>query len=176
MSEINRDSRQFIGYEYKEIDLRGERASMYLDCYPSFGWEEDDRGMGGSGRKTVTLKRNRRIINKAELTRLQRHFEACMQELDELDRSKTTQSAISAIIVGIIGTAFMAFSTFAAVHEPPLWILTAVLAVPGFIGWVLPVFIYRRMTARRSKVVAELTEQKYDEIDEICEKGNRLLL
>ena len=78
--------------------------------------------------------------------------------------------------VGIIGTVFMACSTFAAVHEPPLWILTAVLAVPGFIGWVLPVFIYRRMTARRSKVVAELMEQKYDEIYEICEKGNRLLL
>lgn len=176
MSEIKRDSTQFIGYEYKEIDLRGERASMYLDCYPSFGWEEDDRGMSGPDGKTVTLKRNRKIVNKAELTRLQRHFEACMKELDDLERSKTTQSTISAILVGIIGTAFMACSTFAAVHEPPLWVLTAVLAVPGFIGWVLPVFIFRHVTARRSKVVAELMEQKYDEICEICEKGNHLLL
>ena len=176
MSEIKRDSTQFIGYEYKEIDLRGERASMYLDCYPSFGWEADSRSTNGPDGKTVTLKRNRKIVNKAELTRLQRHFEACMKELDELERSRTTQSTISAIIVGIIGTVFMACSTFAAVHEPPLWILTAVLAVPGFIGWVLPVFIYRRMTARRSRVVAELMEQKYDEIYEICEKGNRLLL
>ena len=70
----------------------------------------------------------------------------------------------------------MACSTFAVVHEPPLWILTAVLAVPGFIGWTLPVFLYRRMTARRSKVVAELMEEKYDEIYQICEKGNHLLL
>lgn len=176
MSEIKRDSTQFIGYEYKEIDLWGKRASMYLDCYPSFGWEADDRSASGPDGKTVTLKRNRKIVNKMELTRLQRHFESCMKELDELERSRTTQSTMSAIIVGIIGTAFMACSTFAVVHEPPLWILTAVLAVPGFIGWVLPVFIYRRMTARRSKVVAELMEQKYDEIYEICEKGNRLLL
>lgn len=175
MSEIRRDSTQFIGYEYKDIDLQGKRASMYLDCYPSFGWQEDDRDTSGSGRKTVTLKRNRKIVNKVELTRLQRHFEACMKELDDLEQSRTTQSTISAIIVGIIGTAFMACATFAAVHEPPLWILTAVLAVPGFIGWALPVFIFRRMTARRCKVVAELMEQKYDEIYEICEKGNRLL-
>lgn len=176
MSEIKRDSAQFIGYEYKEIDLRGERASMYLDCYPSFGWEADGRSASGPDGKRVTLKRNRKIVNKVELTRLQRHFEACMQELDELERSKITQSAISAIIVGIIGTAFMAFSTFATVHEPPLWILTAVLAVPGFIGWVLPAFIFRYMTARRSRVVAELMEEEYNEIYQICEKGNHLLL
>lgn len=178
MGGTKRDSTQFIGYEYKEIDARGERASMYLDCYPNFGWQIDERGQAaaGAGQKTITLKRDRKIVNRVELTRLQRHFEACVNELDELERSKTTQSTISAIIVGIIGTAFMACSTFAAVHEPPLWILTAVLAVPGFTGWALPVFLYRRMTARRSKVVAELMERKYDEIYELCEKGSRLLL
>lgn len=176
MSEIKKDSAGFIGYEYKEVETKGNRASMYLDCYPSFGWEADSRGTTGLDGKTVTLKRDRKILNKAELTRLQRHFEACMKELDELERSKTTQSTISAIIVGIIGTVFMTFSTFAAVHEPPLWIWTVVLAVPGFTGWALPVFIFRRMTARRSKVVAELMEQKYDEIYEICERGDHLLL
>lgn len=171
MSEIRKDSTQFIGYEYKELEARGERASMYLDCYPSFGWEADERTANG----IITLKRDRKIINKMELTRLQRHFEACMRELDDLERSKTTNAAIAALIVGLVGTAFMAGSTFAVVHTPPLYVLCTVLAVPGFIGWILPYFIYRKLCAKRSKVVAELIERKYDEIYEICEQGNKLL-
>lgn len=172
MSEIRKDSAGFIGYEYKEIPTRGERASMYLDYYPSFGWEIDERTKNG----TVTLKRDRKIINKMELTRLQRHFEACMNELDQLERSKTATATVVSIIIGLIGTFFMGGAVFMATHEPPLWIPCLILAIPAFAGWILPYFVYKILAAKRAKVVAELMEQKYDEIYEICEQGNRLLL
>lgn len=172
MSNIRKDSAGFIGYEYKEIEAKGERASMYLDCYPSFGWEVDDPTKNG----TITLKRNRKIVNRMELTRLQRHFEACMGELDQLERSKTTGATIASILIGLIGCAFMAGSVFLVTHEPPLWIPSFLLAVPGFIGWILPYFVFRKLAAKRSKVVAELMERKYDEIYEICEQGSRLLI
>lgn len=178
MSEIRRDGAAFIGYEYKELDTIGQRAAMYLDCYPHFGWQIDEReqAANGGGQKTITLKRDRKIVNKMELTRLQRHFEACMDELDQLERSKTTGAAISALAVGLIGTVFMAGSTFAVVHEPPLFLLSILLAVPGFFGWIIPYFLYRHLKAKRTRTVVELMEQKYDEIYEICEKGSRLLL
>ena len=80
-----------------------------------------------------------------------------------------------AIVVGLIGTVFLAGATFAAVHEPPLYVLSALLSVPGFIGWALPYFLYQKLAAKRAKVVAELVERKYDEIYEICEQGNKLL-
>ncbi len=73
------------------------------------------------------------------------------------------------------GTAFLAGATFAATHEPPLYMLCAILAVPGFIGWVLPYFLYQKLAAKRAAVVTELMERKYDEIYEICEQGNKLL-
>lgn len=174
MSEIKRDAAQFIGYEYKEIDVHGEYGSLCLDCYPSFGWEPDERTAEGPKGK-LTLKRARKIVNKAELTRLQRHFEACLDEIRALEKSKTAKATIWAIMVGLIGTAFMAGATFAAVHQPPLVVLSAVLAVPGFTGWVLPYFIYQKLAARQAKVVRELVERKYDEIYEICEQGNQLL-
>lgn len=172
MSEIKKDSAGFIGYEYKEVEAKGNRASMYLDCYPSFGWTVDERTKNG----TVTLKRDRKIINKVELTRLQRHFEACMEELDQLERSKTTAATMAAIVIGLIGCAFMAGSVFLVTHEPPLWVPSFLLAVPGFLGWILPYFAFKKLAAKRTKVVTKLMEQKYDEIYEICEQGNRLLL
>ena len=55
-------------------------------------------------------------------------------------------------------------------------LLSIVLAVPGFIGWIVPIFLYRWMVGRRTQIVDELKERKYDEIYEICEKGHRLLL
>ena len=114
-------------------------------------------------------------MNKAELTRLQRHFETCVDEIGALERSKASNATIWAIVVGLIGTAFMAGATFAAVHVPPRYVLCTVLAVPGFIGWVLPYFLYQKLAAKRAKVVTELVERKYDEIYEICEKGSSLL-
>lgn len=177
MSEIRKVSGQFVGYEYKEIPADGERAAFYLDCYESFGWVLDGRTQesGSAGNGKLLLKRERKITNKMELTRLQRHLEACMDEIRALERSKTTSATIWAIVVGLIGTAFLAGATFAAVHVPPIYVLCAVLAIPGFAGWVLPYFLYQKLAAKRSKVVAELVEQKYDEIYEICEQGNKLL-
>lgn len=177
MSEIRKDGAQFVGYEYKEIAARGERAAFYLDCYESFGWILDERAQenGSAEKGKFLLKRERKIVNKMELTRLQRHFEACMEEIGALEKSKTSAATMWAIVVGLMGTAFLAGATFAVTHEPPLYVLCAILAVPGFIGWALPYFLYQKLAARRAKVVAELVEQKYDEIYEICEQGNKLL-
>lgn len=177
MSEIRKDSAQFVGYEYKEIAADGERAAFYLDCYESFGWTQDGRTREGvpAAKGKLVLKRERKIVNKVELTRLQRHFEACMDEIVALEKSRTSAATVWAIVVGLIGTAFMAGATFAVTHEPPLYVLCTVLAVPGFIGWVLPSFLYKKLAAKRSRVVAELVEQKYDEIYEICAQGNKLL-
>ena len=177
MSEIRRDGTPFVGYEYKEIPAAGEKAAFYLDCYESFGWTADERAQGGgpASKGGIVLRRERKIMNKMELTRLQRHFEACVDEVKALEKSKTTNATIWAILVGLTGTAFMAGSTFAVVHAPPLWVLSVVLAVPGFAGWALPYFLYKKLAAKRARVVSELVDRKYDEIYEICEQGNKLL-
>ena len=92
-----------------------------------------------------------------------------------LERSRTAGTAIAALTIALSGTAFMAGSVFAVAHEPPLLVPAILLAVPGFLGWILPWFVYRKLAAKRGKVVAELVEKKYDEIYEICGKGTQLL-
>lgn len=172
-----RNKAPFIGYEYQEITVPSEQASMYLDCYEAFGWEADEHlaAVSRSYLTVLRLKRNRKIINKAELTRLQRHFEACVQEIDKMERSKTSAATGWALAVGIIGTAFMAGSVFAVTHEPPIYWLCILLAIPAFAGWIAPYFVYRRKVEAQTKKLQPMMEAKRDEIYEICEKGHALL-
>ena len=189
-NERTQNEAGYTGYEYREITVPGEHAPLCLDSSPCCGWEPDPNygpklgggrrapGAGAGGRRTdVTLhfRRVRSICNKAELTRLQRHFDSCVAELQALEQSRTTQAVIAALCTGLLGTAFLAGSTFAATAEPPVIWLMILLAVPGFLGWIVPYFLYRTLVRRKTAAIEPLLEQKYEEINGICEKGSRLL-
>lgn len=175
MEDTGRQRKNFVGYEYKEIIAESSRISFLLDGYECFGWELDENNPSYPKKEVLHLKRNRKIINKMELTRLQRNFEACVKEIETLERSKTSAATIYALVAGIIGTAFMAGSVFAVTAQPSHIILSIFLAIPAFAGWIIPYFLYRRVVRERTEKFTPLIEQKYDEIYEICEKGNKLL-
>ena len=188
MNNNTKSRKDYIGYEYKEVFVERDKVSIYLDAYENFGWIPDDHTQvegyasliniphtGNFGKVALQLKRDRKIMNKAELTRLQRHFESCMNAIDTLEKSKTSFATAVAIGIGVIGTAFMAGSTFAVTAEPPMVLLCILLAIPAFIGWILPYFVYKTLVKRKTAEVNALIEQQYDEIHEICEKGSRLL-
>lgn len=184
MEENGTKQKEFVGYEYKEVIADKSRVSLLVDGYESFGWEvdgnifefyEECKNPQKQNKVILRLKRNRKIINKMELTRLQRNFESCVREIEMLEKSKTSSATMYALILGILGTAFMAGSTFAVTAQPPHIILCILLAIPGFLGWILPYFVYRRVLGKQTEKVTPLIEDKYDEIYEICKKGNRLL-
>lgn len=168
---IETEKEHHITYEYKEITADGEKAAMYQDCYRSFGWEKI-----GENDQKLMFRRSRKIMNRAELTRLQRNFEACMKEIDELQKSKTAKATAVCIGVGIAGTAFMAGSVFAVTASPPVIWLCVLLAIPAFALWILAPLLYPRMVKKRTESINELIENKYNEIYEVCEKGDKLLL
>lgn len=184
MDAVGKGQSNFVGYDYKEVAAEGTRLSLLLDGYENFGWELDQRAAENAGhgngtssmhRQTLRLKRNRKIINKMELTRLERNFEACINEIDKLEKGKTDTATMYALIFGIIGTAFMAGSVFAVTATPPIYILCIILAIPGFLGWIFPYFLYKEIVKRQTERVIPLIEKKYDEIYGLCEKGSKLL-
>jgi hypothetical protein len=176
MSEITKNSDNFIAYEYKEITASRDMEGVYTDGYPNFGWQLDNADSSSIGFSAVRLrfKRDRKIRNKAELSRLQRQFESDITKIENLERSKTTFAIVSAITVGLVGTAFMAGSVFAFIYAEmiPLMII---LALPGFVGWALPYFLYRKIKAKRETVAAGLIDEQYDAIYDVCGKANALL-
>lgn len=173
----NNKSKNFTAYEYKEITVDMEQASLYIDAYENFGWEPDEKMQASPalGKVTLHFRRDRKIINKAELTRLQRNFDACMEEIKSLEASKKSTATAVSIAVGLVGTAFMAGSVFAVTAATPMIPLCIILALPGFIGWLLPIFLFKKMVRHRTKKVAPLIEEMYDELYTVCEKGSKLL-
>ena len=176
MSEIVKEARDFIGYEYKEVNTTGVYASLLIDCYHYFGWVKDDNVPTLPNKTSILrLKRDRHMVNKVELTRLQRKFEAGIEEVELLEKSKKRLGTVVALIIGLLGTAFVAGSVFAVTAEPPRIVLSILLAIPGFIGWGLPCFIYQALVGRETKRVNPMIEAKQDELFNICEKANKLL-
>lgn len=171
------EKQDYIGYDYTELTVEKNQISAYMDGYECFGWvlDENHPEFKESGRSVLRFKRNRKIINKIELTRLQKHFEDCMVQIAELEKSKSRIGTIAALMIGIIGCAFMAGSVFAVTNEPPMVIVCILFAIPGFICWILPYFVYRWAANKKAEQVNPMIEKKQDEVYEICEKGHKLL-
>lgn len=176
MNQETENAMKFVGYEYKEVTVEKGQESFYMDCYENFGWHVDRNieMSNHAGQTVVHLKRDKKIGNKAELTRLQQHFESCANDIRRLEGAKTSGAAMWAISVAVLGTAFMAGSTFAAVHEPPMIWLCILLAIPGLTGWIVPYFLYRYAEAKKGEKLQPLIDEKYEEIYKICEKGHLL--
>ena len=177
MSKITKNSENFVGYEYKEINTTGDMEGVYSDGYPNFGWIPDGGSQSSLGFSAVNLrfKRDRRIKNKAELSRLQRQFEAEITAIFNLEKSKTASAFVTAMTTGLIGTVFLAGATFSFIYGEMILLMIA-LAIPGFIGWILPYFLYKKIQAKKSSSIVPLIENKYDAIYEVCEKGHALLV
>ncbi|HFL2538642.1 TPA: hypothetical protein ACG3G9_003786, partial [Clostridioides difficile] len=138
-----------------------------------FGWKLENVLSQGIGVVNMKFKRDRKIRNKAELSRLQRQFDACIAEIERLERAKVMAASVTAYIIGIVGTAFIAGAVFAQNSNNIL--LSVILAVPGFMGWIIPYFMYKVIQRKKTNKVTPLIDLKYDEIYEVSEKGSRLL-
>ncbi len=171
------DENNFIGYEYRAVSVQEEMVSVYNDGYANFGWQAEGEGKASTagGKVDLKFKRDRKIRNKAELTRLQRQFDACCDEIVSLERSKTSSASIAALTVGMIGCAFLAGSVFAVTATPSNVVLCAILGVPGLVGWALPYFLFQSLRLKKTAAVNPLIEKKYDEIYDVCERGSHLL-
>lgn len=175
MNESLKNENGFVGYEYKEMTIKRSLESIYVDCYRSFGWELDGVHTPPQGATYALLKfkRNRKLHNKSEITRLQRQFDAAITEIQSLELSKVMKASTIAYIVGLLGTAFMTGSVFAVTGGSIA--LSVILAIPAFVGWIAPYLLFRKISNRKSEELGPVIDNKFDEIYQVCEKASRLL-
>ena len=184
MGATIRNDNSYIGYEYRDVSVESNMESLYVDSYECFGWQFEGRQPSllgiASGAVNLKFKRDRKIKNKMELTRLQRQFENYAEDVCNLEKSKYTSATIVASVYGLIGAVMIALSVFlisdmllAAQYTMPLVVLTGAV---GLLCWVL---LYPALKKQKAKAAAKanpLIEQKYDSINEACEKGHILLM
>lgn len=164
-----------IRYEYQEQTVTGKMLDLYIDNCSYFGWEIENKvkPLAGVNSYTLKLKRNRRIANKIELTRLKRQFDSYSKEIEGMENSKILTASMAAYTIGVLGTAFLAGSVFS--YTGGLVPLSIVLAIPGLIGWVIPYLAYRGIKKNKENEIQPFIDQKYNELYAVCEKAYSLL-
>lgn len=169
-------------YDYQEIITEKDNASFLLDSYEKFGWELEEHRIfipahnnvqTNKSKVILKMKRNRKIVNKTELNRLQSNFEGCMREIDRMERSKTSVSTLTAVFMGTLGALVLLAAILLLLQD---WFVFGIFfACLGALGCTLPVKVYREVLEQQTEKFAPLIQATYHEIDLILEKGNKLI-
>ena len=165
----------YIGYEYVNIFVRNDMELFYEDNYPCFGWilEKVSMQLPGSLFVELRFKRNRKIRNRMELTRLQKQFDFIVKKIAKQERAKSSTATALSITIALIGTAFITLSVFAYIGDMA-W-LCILFSVPGIVGWVIPYPCFKKIYRKKSEQIKPLIEKNYDDIYKVCEKAHDLL-
>ena len=168
--------RNYVGYDYTEVTVKCGNENIYLDNYPNFGWELDERCLSPMKFDAVVLKfkRGRKIQNKTELTRLQRQFESGIKEIKRLKRSTKIKSSVIAYVIGVIAGGFLAGAILCQLLAGILF-LTILFGIIGAAGSLLSYAAFALIGKRLAAKVDPIIEHQYDEIYEVCEKASKLL-
>lgn len=168
-------------YEYKEVITDRKNIYFLLDGYESFGWEQEecvcqkDIYIQYPEKVVIKLKRSCKIMNKMELTRLQRKYEACVSEIEKLEQTKNLRANLYSLTVGIIGMGFLISTIAMITKQPPQMVPGILFLCITAVCCISPIFIYKRMLKRDTEKLNPLIEEKYNIICETCEKGKRLI-
>lgn len=176
--KLNNDD--YKGYEYKELVVDKSKLSLYIDGFEKFGWYLEDNQeklveSNTSGKTLVKFKRDKKILNRAELTRLQRNFEDCMKQIESLEASKSSLATALSIFIGIFGMLVLAVSIMIAVNNSNLMILAVVLSVPGFLAVVMAHYTYKKIVIYKTSKIDPLIQKKVEEIYGLIKKATDLL-
>lgn len=166
--------KQFIGYEYQERVVEKKYEPVYLDAYPNFGWVIDQHHKSTQNPNNIMLhmKRNRDLVNRIEIKRLENKFQATMNEIIKIEKRNQLIPTIQACLVGLFGTALIVGGFF--IHSVSSLYLSLLFGLVGFIGWVLPYFIYKTQFEKRTHHNQDSVESKYDAIYDLTKRAHQL--
>ena len=177
MNEEKTMNNDYVGYEYKEVTIKKKYESIYRDGYENYGWKVEGRSISVTKVDSIILKlkRDRKIKNKAELSRLQQQFESNIKELDNLEQSKTLLGSAIAYFIGVLGCAFMAGSVFAITAVIPNIQWCIIFGFIGAILWIIPYVCYKMIVRNKTEKATPLINDKYEEIYQVNQKASALL-
>lgn len=189
-------------YEFKQIVVSSRLEQQWKEGYAKFGWKlvksapEKIKPVWGpvcimlsplsriplsnvvkeyeSGDRTsLKFKRDKDIVHKNELNRLQGYFENALWEVEHMEKTKMAAAYMSGALGGVVGSVFMALAVFSFIAGNTLG--GAGLAVPAVIAWILGAICFNLVKNGREKKIETENQVKSEVIDDICEKAHLLL-
>ena len=202
MSDTNQISNdRYVAYEYTDIYVKRDQATLYEDCYRNFGWNltetidthyhpntsAHDYRNGNVNVPNVTVntngtppdtilmkfKRDSRVANKHEIDRLQQKCDIALSNLKRVEDRKEARSMGPALGIGIIGSIFLAFAIYNITLGNTVG--AVILGILAFLGWGVGFFANSKIKEQNAVKMAPVVEQEFDVIHSTCEQAYNLL-
>ena len=187
------ENNSFVAYEYKDITVKRDSVTLYMDCLENFGWELVSQGdygweqlgkniasvattaTGQADSMTVSLKfkRDRGIKNKPEINRLERQCETALAAIGKTERKRNAYTMGVSLGTGLVGTIILAVAAYGFYHANI--VLGVIMLILGFAGWAAGFFANRRAGKRKSAQTEPMIQEQIDIAYEACEKAHALL-
>ena len=170
--------KDFTTYEYKTVAVKAKDQSKAMDMYGAVGWEITAVTSGAIAGVTLSLKRDRKIKHKQELSKLERQAEDLTATINGLERSKTLGGNIFSYIFGVIATLILGGGMCLVMlieNSVPALIGGIVLGIIGIVLCSVNYVIYKNVVTKKTKQVLPVIDQTEEKLSNVLENGNGLL-
>ena len=171
------NEKDFIAYEYRTVAVKAERQPRAMDLYEAFGWEITGVTTSVTG-NALSLKRDRKINHKQELTKLERQAEQTLNAIYGLERSKTLGASVFAYVFGVLATLMLGGGMcLVTLIEGNVCALAGgiLLGLAGLALCGVNYIIYCKIAAKKTAAVLPVIDRNEEKLADILEKGNDLL-
>lgn len=200
------NTKQYIGYDYKEVTINKKFELVWKDSYTNFGWEIERsqpaieehawgplRVMAAPlsvlpGRLFKNMVQDHVSEKKVELkmkrdrkiqnkNELNRLQVSLEAALNELEHLETTKTLGANVAAYIIGLLGTVCMAFSMFSYLASNMIECVsFAVPAFIGWIMSYVAYILIKNKREVEVNKELEAKFDTINDICMQAHELIV
>ena len=197
-------NKEFVAYEYKNITVKRESASMYEDCMSNFGWELMDESFSGfvsgesisnqiagaasSFASAVSIpaqavsnieivqkyRRDREIKKNHEIALLEKECEQALAAIGGITKKDQAWTMGTSLGIGILGTVFLGLAVYNFVFSH--LVLGILFALVGIVGWAIGFFANIKGGKSRAAASDSKVQDQIDIAYGACERAHALLV
>ena len=169
-----------ITYDYKTIKVKREYETIVCDAYENLGWELTNTSASENSLFYINLsfKRNRKIENKMELTKLQEKVDNILANIENLQTKKKNAGVVEGISTGVVGALiFGGGMSMSMLNTASVGLLVGGIAVGivgitvGLLGWL----VLKKINKKKNTKIQPILESEFDKLADVCEQAHGLI-
>ena len=194
----NTKEKNFVAWEYIDVDVKRNNAPLYMDCYQNFGWifieqcathYTPDVPTHNASMSTdvathgvrhdqemvkLKFKRDSKLPNKIQVEQLQHRCEGALSSIQRLENTKSARFIGSTIGFGIVGALSMGVSIFNFINgNIPLCVF---FAVTSLVGWAAAYCFFAKVNPKKNEQINPQIKEQFEVVYQTCEQANSLLV
>lgn len=169
-----------ITYDYKTIKVKREYETIVCDAYENLGWELTNTSASENSLFYINLsfKRNRKIENKMELTKLQEKVDNILANIENLQTKKKNAGVVEGISTGVVGALiFGGGMSMSMLNTASVGLLVGGIAIGivgiavGLLGWL----VFKKINKKKNTKIQPILESEFDKLADVCEQAYGLI-